>query len=36
MTERDAIAVVDLAPLEVIGEVRTGEGPDGMAWVGGP
>jgi YVTN family beta-propeller protein len=27
------IAVVDLKKLEVVGEIKTGGGPDGMAWV---
>ncbi|MGP0062297.1 MAG: hypothetical protein ACLQGP_01680 [Isosphaeraceae bacterium] len=30
------VAVLDLGKLEVVSEIRTGEGPDGMAWVGKP
>jgi DNA-binding beta-propeller fold protein YncE len=36
MTGEDKVAVVDLGKLEVVSDIRTGEGPDGMAWVGGP
>ena len=35
MTGEDKVAVVDLGKLEVVSEIRTGEGPDGMAWVAG-
>ncbi|APW58665.1 YncE family protein [Paludisphaera borealis] len=34
MTEKDKVAVVDLDKLEVVSTLETGEGPDGMAWVG--
>jgi YVTN family beta-propeller protein len=34
MTEKDEIAVIDLDKLEVVSKLRTGDGPDGMAWVG--
>jgi DNA-binding beta-propeller fold protein YncE len=33
MTGADKVAVVDLGKLEVVSELQTGEGPDGMAWV---
>jgi YVTN family beta-propeller protein len=36
MTGADKVAVVDLGKLEVVSELKTGEGPDGMAWVVGP
>ncbi len=36
MTGQDKVAVLDLAKLEVVSELKTGDGPDGMAWVGGP
>ena len=36
MTGEDKVAVVDLGKLEVVSNLETGEGPDGMAWVGGP
>ena len=36
MTGADKVAVVDLGKLEVVSELETGEGPDGMAWVGRP
>jgi DNA-binding beta-propeller fold protein YncE len=36
MTEKDKIAVVDLSKLEVVSGFTTGEGPDGMGWVGAP
>jgi hypothetical protein len=36
MTGQDKVAVVDLGKLEVVSGLETGEGPDGMAWVGGP
>jgi DNA-binding beta-propeller fold protein YncE len=36
MTGADKVAVVDLGELEVVAELKTGEGPDGMAWVAGP
>jgi YVTN family beta-propeller protein len=35
MTGADKVAVVDLGKLEVVSEIGTGEGPDGMAWVAG-
>lgn len=33
-TEDGKVAIVDLKSLSVIGEIATGKGPDGMAWVG--
>jgi DNA-binding beta-propeller fold protein YncE len=33
MTGQDKVAAIDLAKLEVVSELRPGEGPDGMAWV---
>jgi hypothetical protein len=27
------VVIVDLKKLELAGEIRTGRGPDGMAWV---
>ena len=33
MTGEDKVAVVDLGKLEVVSKIKTGEGPDGMAWV---
>jgi YVTN family beta-propeller protein len=36
MTCADKVAVLDLGKLEVISEIKTGDGPDGMAWVGKP
>jgi DNA-binding beta-propeller fold protein YncE len=36
MTEKDKVAVVDLGKLDVVSEIKTGEGPDGMSWVGVP
>jgi YVTN family beta-propeller protein len=35
MSGADKVAVVDLRKLEVVSEVKTGDGPDGMAWVKG-
>jgi YVTN family beta-propeller protein len=32
LNSRDAVAVVDLRTMAVAGEVRTGRGPDGLAW----
>jgi YVTN family beta-propeller protein len=32
LNSRDAVAVIDLKTMTVIGEVRTGRGPDGLAW----
>jgi YVTN family beta-propeller protein len=32
LNSRDSVAVIDLRTLEVTGEVRTGRGPDGLAW----
>ncbi len=32
LNARDAVAAIDLHTLAVIGEVRTGRGPDGLAW----
>ena len=36
MTGADKVAVLDLGKLEVVSEIKTGDGPDGMAWVGKP
>jgi DNA-binding beta-propeller fold protein YncE len=36
MTGADKVAVVDLGKLEVVSEIKLGDGPDGMAWVAGP
>jgi DNA-binding beta-propeller fold protein YncE len=36
MTGEDKVAVVDLGKLEVVSELKTGDGPDGMAWVEKP
>jgi YVTN family beta-propeller protein len=32
LNERDAVAVIDLKTMTVAGEVKTGRGPDGLAW----
>jgi YVTN family beta-propeller protein len=32
LNERDAVAVIDLKTMTVTGEVKTGRGPDGLAW----
>jgi YVTN family beta-propeller protein len=32
MNSRDAVAVIDLKTMTVTGEVKTGRGPDGLAW----
>jgi YVTN family beta-propeller protein len=32
LNSRNAVAVIDLKTLTVTGEVRTGRGPDGLAW----
>jgi hypothetical protein len=34
VTGDNAVAVVDLQTLLVVGRIETGAGPDGMAWVG--
>ena len=34
VTGDNAVAVVDLKTLQVVGRIETGAGPDGMAWVG--
>jgi hypothetical protein len=36
MTGADKVAVVNLGKLEVVSELKTGDGPDGMAWVERP
>jgi DNA-binding beta-propeller fold protein YncE len=36
MTGQDKVAVIDLGKLEVVSELKTGDGPDGMAWVAAP
>jgi hypothetical protein len=35
MAGQDKVAIVDLGKL-VVSTIETGEGPDRMAWVGGP
>ncbi len=32
LNARDAVAAIDLRTMKVIGEVKTGRGPDGLAW----
>ena len=32
LNSRDAVAVIDLKTMNVSGEVKTGKGPDGLAW----
>jgi YVTN family beta-propeller protein len=32
LNSRDAVAVIDLRTMKVTGEVKTGRGPDGLAW----
>lgn len=32
LNSRDAVAVIDLKTMTVSGEVKTGKGPDGLAW----
>jgi YVTN family beta-propeller protein len=32
LNSRDAVAVIDLKTMTVTGEVKTGRGPDGLAW----
>jgi YVTN family beta-propeller protein len=32
LNSRDALAVIDLKTMTVTGEVKTGRGPDGLAW----
>ena len=32
LNARDAVAVIDLKTMKVTGEVKTGRGPDGLAW----
>jgi YVTN family beta-propeller protein len=32
MNSHDAVAVIDLKTMSVVGEVKTGRGPDGLAW----
>jgi YVTN family beta-propeller protein len=34
LNSRDAVAVIDLKTMTVTGEVKTGRGPDGLAWAG--
>jgi YVTN family beta-propeller protein len=34
LNSRDAVAVIDLKTMMVTGEVKTGRGPDGLAWAG--
>ena len=32
LNAKDAVAVIDLKTMTVVGEVKTGKGPDGLAW----
>lgn len=32
LTSRDSVAVIDLKTMAVINEIKTGKGPDGLAW----
>ena len=32
LNSKDAVAAIDLRTMKVVGEVRTGRGPDGLAW----
>jgi YVTN family beta-propeller protein len=32
LNSRDAVAVIDLKAMMVTGEIKTGRGPDGLAW----
>jgi YVTN family beta-propeller protein len=32
LNSRDAVAVIDLKTMTMTGEVKTGRGPDGLAW----
>jgi YVTN family beta-propeller protein len=32
LNSRDAVAVIDLKSMTMTGEVKTGRGPDGLAW----
>jgi YVTN family beta-propeller protein len=32
LNTRDAVAAIDLETMKMIGEVKTGRGPDGLAW----
>jgi YVTN family beta-propeller protein len=32
LNSRDAVAVIDLKTMTAVGEVKTGQGPDGLAW----
>jgi YVTN family beta-propeller protein len=32
LNTRDAVAVIDLETMKMTGEVKTGRGPDGLAW----
>ena len=34
LNDRDSVAVIDLKTMRVVGEVKTGRGPDGLAWAG--
>jgi YVTN family beta-propeller protein len=34
LNSRDAVAAIDLKTMTVAGEVKTGRGPDGLAWAG--
>jgi YVTN family beta-propeller protein len=36
LNTRDAVAVIDLATMKMTGEVKTGRGPDGLAWAARP
>jgi len=32
MNDHDSVAVIDLKTFTITGEVKTGRGPDGLAW----
>jgi DNA-binding beta-propeller fold protein YncE len=32
LNTRDAVAAIDLETMKITGEVKTGRGPDGLAW----
>jgi YVTN family beta-propeller protein len=36
LNTRDAVAVIDLETMKMTGEVKTGRGPDGLAWAARP
>ena len=34
LNDRNSVAVIDLKTMRVVGSVKTGRGPDGLAWAG--